>query len=127
MNRSLLIRLLICVFVLGGFFFVYLEKMVEMTQLRLQIPAAARELHALKEDNTRLQYEVDRFENPVHLMELASKPEFGHLKFPKVNEIVRITEDVDRATCSRQEAKEGEFAASFKKALGAFVRRPVEP
>ena len=101
----LLIRLLICIFAAGIALFASIEKHNELTSLRLQIPTVAKELKKIHEENIRLQYEIDQFESPIHLMELARKPEFGHLKHPYLKDIVilscenfttEITENTER-------------------------------
>ena len=38
----------------------------------------------------RLSFAIEKFENPLHLMELARKPEFSHLKHPLVTEVVTV-------------------------------------
>src|SRR5579872_4905290 len=88
MNKGLLIRLLICIFACGLFLYSYLEKQNRVTALRISIPAMGKEIKHLKEENTRLQYEIDQFENPQHLIELARRGEFSHLKHPLVKEVV---------------------------------------
>lgn len=90
MNRGLLIRLLMCVLVFGLFLYAYLNQMVAITNLRLQIPHLAKDVHTLMEENRKLRYEIECFENPVHLLELSRKPEFGHLRFPKTDEVMDI-------------------------------------
>lgn len=72
---------------MGIFLFLYVDKKIEFMGLRLHIPLLVKELRSLQEDNTRLEYEIDRFENPTHLMELALKPEFSHLKHPRLEDI----------------------------------------
>lgn len=70
--------------------FLYIEKMNELTELRLEIPTLKKELKVIEEENTRLQYDIDRFESPLHLMELSRKPEFGHLKYPYTKDVIVI-------------------------------------
>lgn len=60
---------------------------------RLKIPIVKKELRELREKNTLLQYEIDRFENPSHLMSLSRKSEFSHLKYPTSNEVVIFEEE----------------------------------
>lgn len=90
MNLGIFIRLFLCVFVLGMFLYAFISKQNQITQLRLQIPIAGRALQEIQEENTRLQFEIDQFENPMHLMELSRRPEFSHLKHPFANEIITI-------------------------------------
>ena len=90
MKIGLLIRLFICIAALSGILYLYIDKQNEITKLRLQIPHLKRELEKVHQDCVRIQFEVDQFENPVHLMELARKPEYSHLKHPRLNEILTI-------------------------------------
>ncbi len=89
---GLLIRLLICISFVGLVLYKYIDKLNELTELRLSIPILAREVKEIHEHNLELQYAIDCFESPLHLMELARKPEFGHLKYPFINEIVLLPE-----------------------------------
>lgn len=85
-----LFRVLLCVFVGGATLYAYVNKQNQLTKMRLKIPPLEKEVRQLKEENRRLMYEVDQFENPVHLIELLSKPEFAHLKHPILKDIVVI-------------------------------------
>jgi hypothetical protein len=58
--------------------------------LRLAIPQIQRELKAIANENERMQYEIDQFESPLHLMELVRKPEFSHLKSPYLRDIIIV-------------------------------------
>lgn len=90
MKKGILLRVLICVALLCFFLYAYIEKQNAITELRLEIPHALQELQVIEQENVRLQYEIDMFENPVHLMELARRPEFSHLKHPKQDDVVTI-------------------------------------
>ena len=46
------------------------------------------QLAEIEDENTRLQYEVEAFENPLNLIELARKPEYRALKHPLSSEIL---------------------------------------
>lgn len=89
---GLLIRLLICISFAGLMLYKYIDKLNDLTELRLSIPILARELKEIHEQNLELQYTIDSFESPLHLMELASKPEFGHLKYPTLNDVILLSE-----------------------------------
>lgn len=90
MNLKLGLRLLFTIMILGTFLYTYIRKQNSITFLRLEIPQASEELEEITQENTRLQFEIDQFENPVHLMDLARKPEFRHLKHPLVNDIIEL-------------------------------------
>lgn len=85
-QQNVVIRLFFCIAVGFLTLYFYIDKQNELTELRLAIPALAKEVKKVHEENIRLHYEIERFESPVHLMELMRKPEFGHLKFPYLNE-----------------------------------------
>jgi len=56
------------------------------------LPAVEKEIHLINEENRRLAFELEQFENPAHLIELAHHPEFGHLKHPLLKEILTVPE-----------------------------------
>lgn len=89
---GLFIRLLICISISGFALYKYIDKLNELTELRLSIPIITREVKSIREKNVELQYAIDTFESPLHLMELLRKPEFGHLKYPSLNEIIQLPE-----------------------------------
>lgn len=89
---GLLIRMLICISFAGLVLYKYIDKLNDLTELRLSIPVLVREVKEIHEKNLELQYAIDRFESPLHLMELARKPEFGHLKYPSLNEVILLPE-----------------------------------
>ena len=79
---TLFFRLLFCIAFAGLLLYKYIDKLNELTELRLSIPILAREVKEIRERNLELQYAIDTFESPLHLMELARMPEFGYLKYP---------------------------------------------
>ncbi|MBJ7449399.1 MAG: hypothetical protein JHC93_03455 [Parachlamydiales bacterium] len=106
MQRAITVRILICVACLGLFLFLYVEKQIEVTRYQLRIPFLAKEVHTIQEANIHLRYEIDQFENPLHLMELSRKPEFGHLHYPRLNEIVLIAPNCDKDLAKDMISKE---------------------
>lgn len=93
MRRTLLVKMLICLFSFGGVLYAYLEKQNDYTKLRIELPTLAKEVRLLEEEIASLQYEVERFENPKHLMELAKRPEFSYLKYPILNDVVVLKKE----------------------------------
>lgn len=100
---GLLVRLLICISFTGLFLYKYIDKLNDLTELRLSIPVLAREVREIHERNLELQYAIDSFESPLHLMELARKPEFGHLKYPSIQEVILLPEV--SVVCPEENAK----------------------
>jgi hypothetical protein len=72
----------------------YFEKQNALTQLNMRLPEVQRQLASVREENRRMHYEIDQFENPSHLLELAHRPEFSHLKHPLLREILTLPEAV---------------------------------
>lgn len=85
-----LIRLLMCILFAGLILYKYVDRLNELTELRLSIPAITKELREIEEKNVMLQYEIEKFESPEHLIELAKLPEMGHLRYPSDNEVIKI-------------------------------------
>lgn len=85
-------RILFCIAVAWWSIYCYIEKQNTLTELRLAIPTLQKEVKGLSEENQRLKYEIEQFESPIHLMELAHKPEFTHLKYPTLDKIVILEE-----------------------------------
>lgn len=81
-----ILRLFVCIVVAGIILFAYIEKQNSLTELRLAIPALAKEVKEIQDENIRLLYEIERFESPILMMEMMRKPEFSHLKYPYLNE-----------------------------------------
>lgn len=92
MNLGLLFRLLICLAFLGSFLYLTIDRQNEITKLRLVIPHIAKEIDEIKEENTRMLFQIECFENPIHLMQLARLNEYSHLKHPMTKEILTVTE-----------------------------------
>ncbi|KAF3362191.1 hypothetical protein PHSC3_001257 [Chlamydiales bacterium STE3] len=87
---KLLSHIFICLFALTLALYTYIDHLNKVIEERLKIPILKKELREIKEKNTLLQYEVDRFESPSHLMELVKRNEYSHLKFPINSEITVI-------------------------------------
>lgn len=75
--------------------YAYIDNQNNLTVMRRKIPALEKKVKAVQEENRRLEYEIERIENPLHLMKLARKPEYGHLKFPYRNEVIIIQDDTE--------------------------------
>lgn len=90
---SLLWRLFLCIVAASAGLYLYIDGQNDITHLRLTIPQLERELRHIREVNTRLEYEIDRFESPIHLMRLAREPAFRHLRHPYVDEVMVIADE----------------------------------
>ena len=90
--KGLLLRIGICLGIFGVCLYSYLDLQNKMTQIKIELPEKEREIGLLLEEIRRMSYEIDRFESPTHLIELAHRPEFSHLKHPLLREILTVPE-----------------------------------
>lgn len=87
MKKIFFVQLLVCAFSCGGVLYAYVKQQNDVVKVRIELPRLSREVRLLEEQNSRLRYEIERFENPKHLMELAKRPEYSHLKHPLADDI----------------------------------------
>lgn len=85
-HKFLFLTLFCCTLAAGITLFFHIENQNGVTKLRLAIPQLAKEVADIREENVRLQYAIDTFENPVHLYELLKDPSYSHLKTSYLNE-----------------------------------------
>jgi hypothetical protein len=90
----MLMRLGLCVLVFGGCLFSYVETQNEVAKWKIKLPDLEKNIALLREETRLLRFEVDQFESPTHLIELAHRPEFGHLKHPLLREILTVPEAI---------------------------------
>ena len=89
MNRILSVFL--CIFAFGLTLFFHIDKSNELTTLRLAIPQIEKEVKKLKLENEKLKYQIEQFESPIHLLELSKKPEYSHLKYPLISDVLQLS------------------------------------
>lgn len=85
---GLMVRLTICLLALSYLLYCYIDEQNHLTELKREIPQVEREVKRVLEESVRLQFAIDQFENPRHLMELAKRAEYRHLRYPKKDEIL---------------------------------------
>jgi hypothetical protein len=90
--KVLLIQLGICLSVFGLFLYSYLDQQNTLTKVKIQLPQTDKEIQLIREESRRLSYQINQFESPAHLIELAHRPEFSHLKHPLLKEILTVPE-----------------------------------
>lgn len=89
---GVLVKLGVCLSVFGLCLYSYLDTQNQLTHLKILLPEVDKELKLIEEDNRRLAYEIEQFESPSHLIELARNPEYAHLKHPLLKEILTVPE-----------------------------------
>jgi hypothetical protein len=119
-NKGLLTRIVVCIGACGGFLYSYIDKQNAVTRRRLEIPILAKEIKDLKEENTRLKYEIEFFESPEHLIELARLNQYSHLKHPMLKEIVTLQQGLAlQVSSDENKDKEAIAGPKLKFAIGA--------
>lgn len=90
--KKILLQFALCLVVFGSCLYLYLDTQNELTHLKIRLPEIEKEIKLAREENRRLAYEIDQFENPTRLIEFAHNPEFAHLKHPMLKEIMTVSE-----------------------------------
>lgn len=90
--KGLLLKMGGCLGIFGFCLYSYLDAQNRVTGLKIKLPEQEKEIDLLQEENRRMAYEIERFESPTHLIELAHRPEFSHLKHPLLQEILTVPE-----------------------------------
>jgi predicted HTH domain antitoxin len=117
--KGILLRILVCIGACVGFLYSYIDKQNAVTRRRLEIPVLAKEIKDLKEENTRLKYEIELFESPEHLMELARYSEYSHLKHPMFKVIVTMRHGLALQVSSSDKEEKPAAGPKLKFAIGA--------
>lgn len=86
------IKCFISLVIISFFAYKYIDRQNTVTAKRREIPELQKRLKALEEENTRLQFEIDKLENPVNLMRFSRMKEFGHLQYPRESEVTILNE-----------------------------------
>lgn len=90
--RGLLLKLGFCLGVFAFCLYSYLNMQNEVTELKIRLPEVEKQIQLVQEENRRLGYKIEQFENPAHLIELAHYPEYAHLRHPLIKEILTVPE-----------------------------------
>ncbi len=93
MKREWIWRFGFCLTLVSYCLYSYVEKQNEVTQLKIRIPEVERETLAIRQEIQRLQVEINQRESPAHLLDIAHRPEYRHLKHPLMREVFSIPQE----------------------------------
>lgn len=93
---SIYARIAICVLAAAISTYLYISELNKLTGLKLLIPTLVKDVQSIYDANTEIRYEIERFESPIHLMELLQKPEFSHLHYPYVKDVVILKNEREK-------------------------------
>ncbi len=87
-------RLGCCLLAFAFALYLYINAHNHLIETQLAIPPLQKKIRDVTAENGRLQFEIDRFESPAHLMQLADQPEYSHLKPVYLPDILIISEGI---------------------------------
>ena len=119
MNAAFVFRLFVAMGFFGFLLYEYLDKQNEITELRIQIPELAKAIQKINEENARLQYEIEEFENPLHLIELSRDPKYSHLKHPMAQDVITLKEGKNLELSPKGDLAVQKLKSKFTFAIGA--------
>lgn len=119
-KKGLVAQVSLCLLVLGSCLFSYLEKQNQLTELRIYVPKLVKEIRLIQEENVSLKYQIQKFESPEHLMQLASDAKFSHLKYPFSKEVLVLQEASRLQLPSDKEIEQ--FAPKIKHTLAVGAK-----
>ncbi len=90
MHKGPLGKILICVISFSVTLCAYLHARNDVTKLMIQLPRLSKELSLIEEQNTILQFEVEKFENPAFLLNLLKTTEYAHLLSRESTETIAL-------------------------------------
>jgi cell division protein FtsL len=93
MKPTLLAKSVVCLGFLGFSVCSYLSKHNTCMALKMQIPKVMEEIKIIQEENEALSYQIECFENPQNLLNIAKSCQFSHLQFPPLENILAIKKD----------------------------------
>lgn len=85
-------RIAICTLVMALAGYVYINARNHLIEIQLAIPPLQKKLKETVAENGRLQFQIDRFCAPSHLMKIAEKEEYLRLKPVDNSKVVTIYE-----------------------------------
>ena len=91
MNRYRFWRLFTCLSLLCCALSRYIDKQNDLTKLRLEIPCLWAQLRRVEQENVSLHFLLEKLENPEHLLQIASLPEYQYLEYPSEEKISVLT------------------------------------
>lgn len=68
----------------------------------MEIPKLVKSLKQLEEENAYLSLEIKRLESPDRLIKLLRQKEYSHLRYPYVDEIIKVDRKASSATPSKE-------------------------
>lgn len=84
----LLIQFWISLSIVGLALYLYVDQKNELIRLQMEIPVVEKELKGVLEENIRLRYRIQQFQDPQKLLELHSHPPYASMKYSSVDQVL---------------------------------------
>jgi hypothetical protein len=119
MFKGVFFRLFACLTFFSFSVYSYLDKQNSCTELNMKLPKLTKEIEVINEVNANLQYQIECFENPQHLLSMAGRPEYQHLKFPFTEEVLTVKEGLALQYGTPEEQKAAQAKSKTSLVVGA--------
>lgn len=87
----LLIQFWISLSIVGMALYFYVDQKNELIRLQMEIPVIEKELKGALEENTRLRYRIQQFQDPEKLLELHRQPSYATMKYSSVDQVLILS------------------------------------
>ncbi len=105
MIRSLFVSLFGSFVFLAIAIYCYLEQQHHYKCAKLLLPKYSREIAFLREEVASYRYQINSFKNPEKLLKMVARPEYAHLSFPLVRDIITLEKEGESSSdLSRKES-----------------------
>lgn len=68
----------------------YLDAQNSLTEKKMEVAVLHRELQQMQGEVQRLSFQIEAWESPSHLLELAKAPEYRHLRHPALEDVLSV-------------------------------------
>lgn len=89
--QAWVLKPLACLAFVAGLAYLWLDRNNQLAQARLQIAPLQAACQTATREQTRLLFDIDAFENPLHMHRLLQQDRYRHLHFPRLHEVIFLT------------------------------------
>lgn len=87
MNRAWFYRIVAGLGCFAAFLYAYVVHHNRVLQLQMDIPKIAKEVREIEQDNIRLRFKIQQFEDPSNLMKTLAMKEYLHLEYAASSDV----------------------------------------
>ena len=90
MNRVWFYRIITGLAGFAAFLYAYVVHHNRVLQLQMEIPKLAKEVREIEQDNIRLRFQIQQFEDPSNLMKTLALREYVHLEYAASSDVYNL-------------------------------------